>query len=230
MIISVVGQYGSGKTLFMTRDAVTWRLKNKAKILSEEHHIPEEAFMWETHRKDFPTLIEFAEWIEAYPTEREDQVAPIISTYPLNGVKSYCVTIAELIALIKEGHEEELTGSRFLMDEAHLYLESRRSGSKLNLFLTDQFLDWSRKLRMTVYLTTQFWEKVDVRARQATGVYIACTELGDGQFRLIFKHVKSGRQKKYRYNGTQIYPFYDTTYRPKAEGKSFKFQKDYFIP
>ena len=67
----------------------------------------------------------------------------------------------------------DLKNSVVLIDEAHIYLDSRRSASKINVILS-YFILQSRKKSCDIYYTTQFIGQVDKRLRDTTHAIILC--------------------------------------------------------
>lgn len=67
----------------------------------------------------------------------------------------------------------DLKDSCVLIDEAHIYLDSRRSASKVNVVLS-YFVLQSRKKSCDIYFTTQFIGQVDKRLRDPAHIYVLC--------------------------------------------------------
>lgn len=77
------------------------------------------------------------------------------------------------ILLDMRSKDFDLKNSVILIDEAHIYLDSRRSASKINLIIS-YFILQSRKKSCDIYYTTQFIDQVDKRLRQTSHAYILC--------------------------------------------------------
>lgn len=78
----------------------------------------------------------------------------------------------EILLDMKENNTD-LANSVVLIDEAHIYLDSRRSASKVNVILS-YFVLQSRKMSCDIYYTTQFIGQVDKRLRDPSHAYILC--------------------------------------------------------
>jgi len=61
----------------------------------------------------------------------------------------------------------------FLVDEAHIFLDSRRSASKNNLAIS-YFILQTRKKDVKLLYTTQNKQQVDIRLRQQTDIVVLC--------------------------------------------------------
>lgn len=63
-----------------------------------------------------------------------------------------------------------------ILDEIHLLLSARRSLSKLNQEICDNFLSMARKQNTEIYGTTQTARKVDIRYREEADYIYKCTK------------------------------------------------------
>ena len=81
------------------------------------------------------------------------------------------LTLDKLLSMKEKNHD--LTNAVVLLDEAHIYLDSRRSASKVNVILS-YFVLQSRKKSCDIYFTTQFIGQVDKRLRDPSHAYILC--------------------------------------------------------
>ena len=61
----------------------------------------------------------------------------------------------------------------FILDEVHVYLDSRMGMSKKNVIFT-YFILQTRKRNVRIGYTTQFYDQVDKRLRQPTEILIQC--------------------------------------------------------
>jgi hypothetical protein len=64
----------------------------------------------------------------------------------------------------------------YIVDEAHIFMDSRASMSLQNRFLSYLLLE-TRKLKVDWYYTTQYFLQVDVRLRNATDFRISCHKI-----------------------------------------------------
>lgn len=69
--------------------------------------------------------------------------------------------------------DKQFPKSVFLIDEAHIYLEARRSASKRNIVIT-YFILQTRKKDILLLYTTQNFYQVEKRLREQTDVRISC--------------------------------------------------------
>ena len=72
--------------------------------------------------------------------------------------------------------ECKLNNSVVLLDEIHLLLPSRRSLSKRNTEICDNFLSMARKQNTEIIGTTQTARKVDIRFREEADYVYQCTK------------------------------------------------------
>jgi len=68
---------------------------------------------------------------------------------------------------------DKFTEGNIFIDEAYNWLESRRSGSALNLLATT-FTFQKRKRLLDVYLTEQLFSSIDKRVRELSNIIIEC--------------------------------------------------------
>lgn len=72
-----------------------------------------------------------------------------------------------------EGKSEELFDVDLGLDEIHIFLDSRRSTSKRNTYLS-YFILQTRKRGVNLYATTQFLSQIDVRLRNVCDYVVKC--------------------------------------------------------
>lgn len=172
MIIGIVGDRGSGKTLFQTYLA-NCDFKGGREIYANYH-------------------LKFA--------------------YKLLNLKDL---------LTKIQNKEQLKNCTLLIDEIHIFFESRRSGSKKNLagsYLATQ----SRKRSLDILYTTQYLGQVEKRIRDNTDYLVRSFKIDEEFFKYdIYKKVDSFTLETGDYdliktlylqgeNSKKIYDMYDT--------------------
>lgn len=122
------------------------------------------------------------------------------------------IRFKDLEAYAKSG--TQFQKSFFLIDEIHMALESRRSGSKRNIVLSHLILQ-SRKRDIQVGFTTQSLHQVDVRLRNQTDVLGVCSKRQDGmgviiKVQYIIFRAEGTRIRKSRYVANNWFRLYDT--------------------
>ena len=112
-------------------------------------------------------------------------------------------------------NQEQLYNTVVLLDEIHIFMDSRRSGSKKNL-LTSYFLTQTRKQKVKLLATTQHRHQVDRRLRDNTEAFIDCETkdipFGDNEKVLIVVNHFNTRQsyEKMVFIGNKYFHLYDT--------------------
>lgn len=107
-----------------------------------------------------------------------------------------------------------ITNLVLLIDEAHIYLDSRTSISKRNKIITYLLLQ-TRKISCDVYFTTQFFDQVDKRLRNLTDHIIECftKERTSGMFTLNIVYTRKNQgysKKEFVFYSNDIFKLYDT--------------------
>jgi len=120
--------------------------------------------------------------------------------------------------LIEE--KEQLQNCVILLDEIHIWLDSRSSMSKKNKTVT-YFLLQTRKRNVRLLFTTQHFHQIDKRLRDTTDVICYCTNVTnksslvttDASFILqeFFFQYSKKRPRKKIIPGHKYYCLYDTT-------------------
>lgn len=103
--------------------------------------------------------------------------------------------------------------SNFLLDEAHNYLESRRSSSSVNLRFV-MFLTQLGKLSCSLIMTSQMIRQIDIRFRELMDVVIVCNRI-DEKGNIILENDRILKKKIliqckgeiYLHGGATILPF-----------------------
>jgi hypothetical protein len=107
----------------------------------------------------------------------------IYSNYKLN-YKHVWLNVNEITNLFSEGMQfRDKTGNMlhkvsFLVDEMHIFLDSRGSGSSLKNKLITYWILQTRKRGIDLFYTTQFFGQVDKRLRNLVDYKIECQNLG----------------------------------------------------
>lgn len=70
----------------------------------------------------------------------------------------------------------KLNDSIVILDEIHLLLSARRSMSKINVDICDNFLSMARKQNVEIFGTTQTMRKVDIRYTEEADYIYYCTK------------------------------------------------------
>lgn len=112
-------------------------------------------------------------------------------------------------------NQEQLYNTIVLLDEIHIFMDSRRSGSKKNL-LTSYFLTQTRKQKVKLLATSQHRHQVDRRMRDNTDAFIDCETkkipYGENENVLIVvNHVNTRKSyDKQVFIGNKYFHLYDT--------------------
>jgi hypothetical protein len=104
--------------------------------------------------------------------------------------------------------DEELKSAILLVDEAHVWFDSRTSISKLNRIFS-YFLLQTGKMDITLIYTTQHFGQVDRRLRERTDLSIIVERNGD-LHTCHGEDLSRGKKFKFLIHGPDVYEFYDT--------------------
>jgi len=122
--------------------------------------------------------------------------------------------------------EKQFKKAFFILDEIHVYLDSRMGMSKRNVIIS-YFVLQTRKRDVRIGYTTQFLDQVDKRIRQPTEVYIECQNYNNEdkiyQRNTVF-HKETGRQWIDSFEANEFFGYYDTNeiinpFQIKKKGK-----------
>ena len=103
-----------------------------------------------------------------------------------------------------------------VIDEAHVYLDSRTSVSRKNRIIS-MFLVQTRKKNVHLYYTTQSYDQIDKRLRNNTDVIVTCeTREIRKNIKItinnyLFKETNGYRHQKSIFVSNRFYDLYDTT-------------------
>jgi hypothetical protein len=98
--------------------------------------------------------------------------------------------------------------SCILVDEAHVWIDSRTSMKKQNLLFTYLLLQTGKE-DVNMYYTTQDFGQVDKRLRQRTDIAIHVRRKGDHHL-LTIEDRTSFKRKRALVYGPDVWPFFDT--------------------
>lgn len=104
-----------------------------------------------------------------------------------------------------------------LIDEVHIFVDSRRSASKKNLSIS-YFITQTRKQKVKLLCTTQHRHQLDRRLRDNVNIYVDCEKhilplqyKDTGETLLIVNYVNTRkRQEKVTFVGNPYFGLYDT--------------------
>jgi hypothetical protein len=111
--------------------------------------------------------------------------------------------------------DEKLPPSLVILDEAYAWLESRKSGTPMPIYMS-YILFQSRKRFIDILMTDQLEGTIETRYRQMLNWRVECNEeKGLGFSYYFFKRARGGFLGPFRYflplqNAEKIFPFYNT--------------------
>ena len=118
-----------------------------------------------------------------------------------------------------------LSNCVFLLDEAYLFADARRSGSKVNLIF-NAFIFQSRKRGVDMYLTTHNVTRLDKRIRDAIDIKISCRFTpSNHRIRCRMRDMHTGYRKSFGIDVTRVAGLYDTLEVVVPTGKLYKLSK-----
>lgn len=140
----------------------------------------------------------------------------IYSNFHLNFPFEY-FTLRDILQYAE--NSQNFTNTVFLIDEAHIFMDSRRSGSAKNLALS-YFTLQTRKQNVWLFFTTQYYHQVEKRLRASTNAFVECSfKSFTDNYRIqqnvclnIWNIIKSNKitVKKFVFNANPFFPLYDT--------------------
>lgn len=129
---------------------------------------------------------------------------------------NYNIKIPNFVKLKPEMlFDENLPPSLVILDEAYAWLESRRSGTPMPIYMS-YILFQSRKRFIDILMTDQLEGTIETRYRQMLNWRVECSEeKGMGFSYYFFKRARGGFLGPFKYflplqNAEKIFPFYDT--------------------
>ena len=127
------------------------------------------------------------------------------------------ITLKDIIDWVKG--DVQFKKAIFILDEVHIYIDSRSGMSKKNVILS-YFVLQTRKRNVRVLYTTQFLDQVDKRLRQPTEVLIDCQNYDTGlrydtnnteiKQRNKVYHRETGRSFLDCFTANPFFEYYDT--------------------
>jgi len=132
-------------------------------------------------------------------------------SYKPNVYANYTMKIAKVKPLLLSTILEVSFSADLMIDECYIWLESRTSGAKVNIFLS-QILMQSRKRGIDFYLTAQLGSMIDVRFRSESDYAILCYKWMDGEKVIGFEYNvidREGNESFFFLEGLIANPFYD---------------------
>lgn len=134
--------------------------------------------------------------------------AKIYANFHLKGVPYTYIDFPTLLWMAD--NEVDLRDCIILIDEAHIWVDSRTSGKKLNRLFT-YFLLQTGKDNINIYWTSQRKGQVELRLRQQTDIWINIERRGDLHLCLIDDITAGGsRIQRMIVRGKPVWPYYDT--------------------
>lgn len=109
-------------------------------------------------------------------------------------------------------HSEQFQDCVVVIDEAHVFLDSRRSISGRNVIIS-YFLTQTRKRNVKLFITTQHFGQVEKRLRQNVDVLIECTSFKTKEGLIIVRNkwVSHSKTKQEQFVGNDYFNLYDTS-------------------
>ena len=162
----------------------------------------------------------------------ESRPVKIFSTYHLFHIQSEYLDLEKFVDIMQKSDSGEtiLQNCLFLIDEAYLFFDSRRSTSKPNL-LFEVFISQTRKRGVDVYMTSHTLDKIDRRIRGALHFIVACRFNNNSKTsHMTVQDLARGKVAPKSIFGPTIYPFYDTKEIVHAKDKRYRLSKTYTSP
>jgi hypothetical protein len=103
----------------------------------------------------------------------------------------------------------------FLVDEAHIFMDSRASMTKRNLILS-YFILQTRKKNVWLFFTTQYYHQIDKRLRASSNAIVECSSkvLDNGSMYVlnVFNIMKSNKivTKNFAFYGNKYFDLFNT--------------------
>jgi len=130
----------------------------------------------------------------------------IFSNYTMKIKKVQALTLGRILDV---SHNADL-----MIDEAYIWLESRTSTSKINIFLSNILMQ-SRKREIDIYLTAQLNSMIDLRFRSESDLYIQCRSIWDNYILIGFEYIvldKMGNENEFFLSGNDAEQYFFNLY------------------
>ena len=125
--------------------------------------------------------------------------------------KSYeILSLKDIIDFVQ--NEKQFHKAFFILDEIHVYIDSRASASKKNVIIS-YFALQTRKRNVRLGYTTQFVHQVDKRLRDLTEVEVICENVmtSEGRIQVNFvRDIGRGIIINDKYIASDFFDYYDT--------------------
>lgn len=109
--------------------------------------------------------------------------------------------------------EFDFSNAVLALDELHLFMDSRQSGTKKNRIIS-YFITQSRKRNIIFIYTTQQSHQIDKRLRSNTDYFINCENLTGGRTSNVFIRYTindmKGHSQRYIFKADPFFHLYDT--------------------
>lgn len=131
----------------------------------------------------------------------------IFSNFRLYGVPYTLLTFDDLLEMAES--KVELENAVILIDEAHIWFDSRASASKLNRTFS-YFVLQTGKQDINLYWASQDAGQVDPRLRKRTDIAIVVRAAPRNQHVLRCVEMSTGKTYSFCVNGPDVWSFYRT--------------------
>ena len=109
--------------------------------------------------------------------------------------------------------DKQFNKAFFILDEVHVYLDSRAGPSKRNILIS-YFILQTRKRDVRLGYTTQFFNQVDKRLRNPTEILVVCDNYKNDNNELMFCNTVEVQDTGFKFiqtfKGKKYYDYYDT--------------------
>jgi hypothetical protein len=136
----------------------------------------------------------------------------VYSNIKLIGIKYKDYDLKEIVKL--HNNDEQVKNCVFIMDEAQLFVDSRRGMTGKSLCIS-YFISQTRKRNVHFLYSTQLNRMVDVRLRDNTDVKVICQKK-KGRFYNTLE-LMNGKRHTFSFKGEEYYKYYDTEEKVKIE-------------
>lgn len=140
----------------------------------------------------------------------------VYANFHLKGIPYKYLTFDDLMQMAEEGFD--FRNAVIVIDEAHIWLDSRTAASKLNRLFT-YFVLQTGKEDINLYYTTQDFGQVDIRLRQRTDFAIRVKRRGDVILANVI-YLPEEHVVTMAIPGPAVYQFYDTREKVELSRKS----------
>lgn len=132
---------------------------------------------------------------------------PIYANYHFTELPSTYMTFDDLMMRMESKFDFMRAG--IFLTEAHIWLDSRMSASKLSRLMT-YFVLQTGKQDINLYYDTQDFGQVDIRLRRMTDIAIHIVKKQGNLHKIKIKDMHTGKTRNGVINGASIYPHFNT--------------------